>query len=42
LEGEKAKVITLNQQIAQHEADLNQEVYRLFDLTPQEILLVEA
>nr|MDA3835362.1 hypothetical protein [Spirochaetales bacterium] len=35
LEGEKAKVITLNQQIAQHEADLNQEVYRLFDLTQQ-------
>jgi type I restriction-modification system DNA methylase subunit len=41
-EAEKAKIAALNQQIAQHEADLNQEVYRLFDLTPQEIILVEA
>jgi len=42
LEGEQAKIITLNQQITQHEAELNQEVYDLFDLTPQEIILVEA
>nr|MDA3970196.1 Eco57I restriction-modification methylase domain-containing protein [Desulfobulbaceae bacterium] len=41
-EAEKAKISALNQQIAQHEMELNQEVYRLFDLTPQEILLVEA
>jgi hypothetical protein len=41
-EAEKAKITTLNQQIAQHETELNQEVYRLFNLTPQEILLVEA
>jgi hypothetical protein len=41
-EAEKAKIAALNQQIAQHETELNQEVYRLFDLTPQEILLVEA
>jgi len=42
LEGEQAKITTLNQQITQHEAELNQEVYDLFDLTPQEIILVEA
>jgi len=42
LEGEQAKIITFNQQITQHEAELNQEVYDLFDLTPQEIILVEA
>ncbi|MDA3821291.1 MAG: hypothetical protein PF450_01575, partial [Bacteroidales bacterium] len=42
LEAEKAKIATLNQQIAQHETELNQEVYSLFDLTPQEILLVGA
>lgn len=42
LEAEKAKIATLNEQITQHEAELNQEVYGLFDLTPQEIILVEA
>ena len=40
-EDEKAKITALNQQIARHETELNQEVYRLFDLTPQEILLIE-
>ena len=42
LESEKAKIAALNQQIVQHETELNQEVYRLFDLTSQEILLIAA
>ncbi len=41
-EAEKAKIAILNQEISQLETDLNQEVYSLFALTPQEILLVEA
>ena len=42
MEGEKAKITTLNQQLNQCEAELNHEVYGLFDLTPPEIILVEA
>jgi len=42
LEGEKAKIATLNRQISQYETELNHEVYRLFKLTPQEIQLIEA
>ncbi len=41
-EGEKTKIAELTLQIAAHEAELNNEVYSLFDLTPQEIALIEA
>ena len=42
LENEKTKIATLNQQISQSEIELNQEIYHLFNLTPQEIQLIEA
>ena len=42
MENEKTKIATLNQQIAQSEIELNQEIYHLFNLTPQEIQLIEA
>lgn len=38
----KAQITTLNRQIARHETELNKEVYQLFNLTPEEILLLEA
>lgn len=41
-EVEKSKIFILNQQIAQYETELNREVYLLFDLSPEEIALVEA
>jgi len=41
-EDSKTQVTALNRQIAQHETELNKEVYRLFNLTPKEVLLIEA
>jgi type I restriction-modification system DNA methylase subunit len=41
-ESEKLKIAELNQQIVQLEAELNQEVYSLFKITPEEIVLIEA
>ena len=39
---EKAEVARLTAEIARNEADINAIVYRLFDLTPDEIALLEA
>jgi hypothetical protein len=41
-EGEKAKIAGLNQQVVQLELELNKEVYQLFDLTPEEISIIET
>ena len=38
----KAQITALNRQIAQYETELNQEVFRLFNLTPEEIFLIES
>jgi hypothetical protein len=38
---EKAAIEQLNQQLAQLEQQLNQKVYELFELTEEEIRLVE-
>ncbi|MEA3406368.1 MAG: N-6 DNA methylase [Pseudomonadota bacterium] len=41
-EAEKTKIAALNQQIQILEQQLNQEVYQLFDLTEEEIKLIES
>ena len=38
----KAQITALNRQIARHETELNKEVYRLFNLTREEIFLIES
>ncbi len=40
-EAEQHKIATLNQQIKQLEQQLDQAVYKLFDLTPEEIELLQ-
>jgi len=42
LENEQEKIAALNRQITQFETELNQEIYYLFKLSPQEIQLIET
>ena len=37
----KTQIAVLDRQIAQHEEELNKEIYRLFNLTQEEVLLIE-